>query len=67
MAIKVSDQYRKNELSLSPGGSEVKAVHSNGKTIVYDKIKNVNAYCVKLKKDSDIVQIIVDETIYWTR
>lgn len=67
MEHKVSDTYRKNELSFSPGGDEVTAVFKNGKRVIYDKIKIVDAYCNKLKKDPEIVEILVNAKPYWSR
>lgn len=67
MAIKVGDAYRKNELSFQPGGSEVSSITSNGKMVTYDKIKNVDAYCNRLKNDPKVDEIRVDGTTYWKR
>lgn len=41
--FKVKDEYRKNDLSLEPGGSEVHVVYS-GETRVYDKVKYPQAF-----------------------
>jgi hypothetical protein len=67
MGFKVGDEYRKNDLSLVPGGSEVKTVSRNGKSKIYDKIKNIASYCDRLKKDAEIFEIWVDGSIYWIR
>jgi hypothetical protein len=67
MGFKVGDEYRTNELSLTPGGSEVKSISTTGKSKTYDKVKNVNAYCQRLIKDQKIAEIWVDSTIYWKR
>lgn len=40
---KVKDEFRKNGLSLEPGGSEV-LIHYSGETRVYDKVKNPEAF-----------------------
>ena len=40
----VSDEFRTNNLSLTPGGSTVIVELSNGETKVYDKVKNPTAY-----------------------
>ena len=66
MSIKVSDDYRKNELSLYPGGSEIKITYQNGKVLIYDKIKNVDLYCKKLLHNKNIIEIMVDNQIYFT-
>ncbi len=65
MPIKVKDQYRKNELSLTPGGSEVTTILKNGKSITYDKIKSVDKYCSRLKSDPMVIEIRVDDKLYW--
>lgn len=67
MSIKVKDEYRRNDLSLSPGGSDVTAIMSNGKKLTYDKIKSVEKYCARLKKDPLVIEIIVDGEAYWKR
>lgn len=67
MSIKVKDEYRRNDLSLSPGGSEVTTIMSNGKKLVYDKIKSVSKYCARLKNDPQVIEIIVDGEPYWKR
>ncbi len=58
--IHVSDQFRKNNLSLTPGGSEVSITFKDGKTLVYDKIKNPRAYVQSLFNYSEIVSVNVD-------
>jgi hypothetical protein len=40
---KVKDEFRKNELSLELGGSEV-LIHYGSETRVYDKVKNPSAF-----------------------
>jgi hypothetical protein len=40
---KIKDEFRKNELSLEPGGCEV-LIHYSGETRVYDKVKNPEAF-----------------------
>jgi hypothetical protein len=67
MANRVPDQFRKNDLSLSPGGDEVTAIHDKGKILIYDKIKNINAYCRKLKADPTVIEIRVNDQTYWKR
>ena len=41
--FKIKDEYRKNDLSLEPGGSEVYVVYP-GETRVYDKVKYPQAF-----------------------
>lgn len=67
MSIRVKDEHRKHELSLTPGGSEVKTVLTNGKKLIYDKIKYVKGYCSRLIKDPNVVEIWVDDQLFWTR
>jgi hypothetical protein len=67
MSIKVKDEYRRNDLSLSPGGSDVTAILSNGKKLTYDKIKSVAKYCAQLKGDPLVIEILVDGETYWKR
>lgn len=67
MSIKVKDEYRRNDLSLSPGGSDVTTIMSNGKKLTYDKIKSVEKYCSRLKNDQSVIEILVDGEAYWKR
>ena len=66
-AINVGDDYRTNELSMIPGGSTVTIVHANGKSLSYDKIKNVDSYANKAKKDKRVVEILVGGRTIWKR
>ena len=66
-AIKVADNHRTNPDSLVPGGSIVETIDSKGLRLVYDKIKNPSAYVARITKDTDIVQVLVDGQIFWTR
>jgi hypothetical protein len=67
MSIKVKDEYRKNELSFSPGGSDVTVIHKNGKMLTYDKIKNIERYCTILKNDQTVIEIKVNGQDYWKK
>jgi hypothetical protein len=67
MAIKVKDEFRKNELSLEPGGSVVRVLHRNGKEMIYDKVKNPSAYCRRLTSDETVIEITVDGQPFWNR
>jgi len=58
--VKVSDQFRTNNLSLTPGGSEVSITLNNGQTLVYDKIKSPKKYIQSLSNYKDIVTVKVD-------
>jgi hypothetical protein len=67
MAIKVKDEYRKNELSFIPGGSEVTAILRDGTRLTYDKIKSVTKYCDRLKEDRLVIELHVNGEVYWNR
>jgi hypothetical protein len=58
--VKVSDQFRTNNLSLTPGGSEVSITLNNGQTLVYDKIKSPKKYIQSLSNYKDIVEVRVN-------
>lgn len=61
--MKVKDEFRKNDLSLTPGGSTVSVKYSDGKTFEYDKVKNPHAYCKSLLKKATkkITEIRIDD------
>ena len=63
----VNDAFRKNELSLEPGGVVVTVVMMNGKKYSYDKVKNVDAYSAKMKKDNNVIEIWVGTELKWKR
>lgn len=65
--MKVADKFRTNERSLIPGGNVVSITYINGKTYDYDKIKDVNAYIKKAKKNANVVKIRVGENIVWEK
>ena len=65
--LKVQDQHRTNELSFQPGGSEVKIVYDDGKSLIYDKIKNTGAYIRKATKDPSVVEIYIEGDLKWER
>lgn len=58
--LNVSDEFRKNHLSLTPGGSTVEITYVNGQTLVYDKIKNPKKYIQSLNSRKTIVSVKVD-------
>ena len=58
--VRVSDQFRTNNLSLTPGGFEVSITLNNGKTLVYDKIKIPRKYIQSLSNYGDIVSVKVN-------
>jgi len=47
--LRVTDQYRRNTLSVKPGGSNVVVSYTNGTVYIYDKIKNPSAYINSVK------------------
>jgi len=63
-SIVVKDKYRKNPLSLEPGGSSVTIIFSDGFSQTYDKIKFPNAFVRKINESNErrfpIVSIVVD-------
>ena len=63
----VSDQYRTNAKSFEPGGSVVTAIYNDTSRRVYDKIKIVDRYVERLKQKPEIIQVLVDGEVYWTR
>jgi len=65
--FKAGDQYRQNELSLIPGGRSVRVVYTDGRIIIYDKIKNVNAYIRRLIKKSDVIEVSCEGVILYSR
>jgi hypothetical protein len=65
--LKVNDEHRTNELSLSPGGSIIKILHDDGRILVYDKIKNPNAYIKRALKDESVSKIWCDEVAVWPK
>jgi hypothetical protein len=66
MEHRVNDDYRKNELSFTPGGTSL-TIHRNGKKLTYDKIKNVEAYARKAMQDPTVSQIWQEGTLIWER
>ena len=65
--IKVEDDYRKNELSLEPGGIELTVVYKDGSRRVYDKIKNIKAYASRAMTDQTVIQIWQGDSLFWER
>ena len=58
--LNVSDQFRTNNLSLTPGGSEISITFNTGQTLVYDKIKSPKKYIQSLYNYKDIVAVTVN-------
>ena len=63
----VKDEFRKNDLSLAPGGYVVTVIMADGKKYSYDKVKSVDAYSEKMKKDARVMEIWVGEELKWKR
>ena len=42
--LRVGDKYRRNTLSIKPGGTNVVVSYTNGTVYIYDKIKHPQAY-----------------------
>lgn len=58
--LKVGDQYRKNELSKTPGGCTV-VVEMKGGIFEYDKIKDSEAYIKMASKKPGFIKAYVKE------
>ncbi|NBO36010.1 hypothetical protein EBU91_00460 [bacterium] len=54
---RVADEYRRNSLSLKPGGDELTIYLTNGQILTYDKIKNYSRYIESLTFKDDIKRI----------
>ena len=67
MSIRVGDDHRINELSFTPGGSEIKVLYDTGKEMIYDKVKFVDKYCSRLIANPKVMAIHVNGTFYWKR
>lgn len=63
--INVSDSYRTNLRSLEPGGSVVEIFNSEGLRLIYDKIKNPNAYISKITRDGSVQKVLVNGELRW--
>lgn len=63
--MRVKDIYRKNPLSLQPGGHEVTVVYENGFQRVYDKVKYPEAFIKYVRSDVtknlEITAIYIDD------
>lgn len=55
--ILVGDNYRKNPLSLKPGGANVKVYYPNGTARIYSRIKNVQAYTRYMENKFNVVKV----------
>ena len=66
MSMRVADEYRTNPLSLSPGGSIVTVVFSDGRMLDYDKVKSPKKYVSKIPQKDDITAVYVNGNQVWT-
>jgi len=62
--IIVQDKYRKNPLSLKPGGHDITVVYADGFSETYDKVKYPKAFISKIsdgnRRQVKIVGVFVD-------
>ena len=59
--IKVTQEFRKNALSLKPGGSTVTVMYDNNIELEYNNIKNPQAYINTIAKtDKSIIGIKIN-------
>jgi len=59
--IKVNQEFRKNALSLKPGGSTVTVMYDNNIELEYNNIKNPQAYINTIAKtDKTIIGIKIN-------
>lgn len=56
MAFRVNDKFRKNPLSIRPGGCSVFVQDSSGRVIEYDKVKNPYKYIRILKENNPSIK-----------
>jgi|APGre2960657505_1045072.scaffolds.fasta_scaffold1089619_1 hypothetical protein len=70
--MRVKDQYRKNELSTSPGGDEVFVYYTDGLRI-YDKVKSPHSYAnvilaqIRKGENENITKIEIKDKIIWEK
>lgn len=50
----VGDSYRKNPLSFTDGGWDVKVVMRGGRALIYSKVKFPEKFIAKTMKNSDV-------------
>jgi hypothetical protein len=60
----VRPEYRTNPLSTRPGGFTVSTVLTDGRVLVYENIKNPEAYIRKASTDPTITSFLVDGKPY---
>jgi hypothetical protein len=57
--FRVTDPYRKNDLSLVPGGSVVVVEYRDGSILEYDKIKNTDIYITQISGKPEVLKAYV--------
>jgi hypothetical protein len=57
--FKVGKDYRTNPWSQTPGGVSIVVTYKDGKKLIYDNIKNPDAYIKKVKKNSMVADAYV--------
>jgi hypothetical protein len=60
----VNPEYRTNPLSTRPGGSTVTAILKDGRRLVYENIKNPEAYIRRAAEDTTVASFLVDGRPY---
>ena len=66
MSMRVADEFRTNPLSLSPGGSVVTVVFSDGRMLDYDKVKSPKKYVASIPTRDDITAVYINGNQVWT-
>ena len=61
--LTVGDKFRKNHLSLIPGGSSVILKYKSGKLLEYTNIKNMRAYLRAAFNDTEVEYAQVGQLI----
>jgi hypothetical protein len=65
--MKVGDEFRTNQLSLTPGGSLVSVTYRSGGVKEYDKVKFPRAYVGRITDRESIVEIRVNGNLVWDK
>lgn len=65
--IKVNDSFRSNELSLEEGGATVKIIRTDGRVLLYDKVKSVRAYTQRALKNDSVAEVWHGNTCLFKR
>lgn len=60
----VKPEYRTNPLSLRPGGYSVTVIMRNGQRLMYENIKNPDAYIRRAAEDTAVASFLVDGQPY---